>query len=201
MPGPVIISAAVEGIVDEAVVKKLIMLTGGCPGPVYRQNGKSSLRQKIGGYNNAAHHAPWIVLVDLDREPECAPMLCQSWIPRPAPHLCFRVAVREVEAWLIADSQTLASFLRVPLSQIPSHPETLDHPKRTIVNLVRQSRRQVIRKDMVPREGSGRPIGPAYTSRLIEYIEKRWRPDVAAQQSESLRGAIACLKRLVGASA
>jgi hypothetical protein len=49
---------------------------------------------------------------------------------------------------------------------------------------------------MVPREAAGRPVGPAYTSRLIEYIEAHWRPDVAAQHAASLERALACLKRL-----
>jgi hypothetical protein len=50
---------------------------------------------------------------------------------------------------------------------------------------------------MIPREGSGRAVGPAYTSRLIEYVETAWRPREAAQRSESLRRALVCLERLV----
>ena len=48
----------------------------------------------------------------------------------------------------------------------------------------------------VPRNGSGRTEGPAYTSRLIEYATDRWRPDVAVQRADSLRRAVACLQRL-----
>jgi hypothetical protein len=43
--------------------------------------------------------------VDLDSDTGCAPPLCEQWIPGPAPFLCFRVAVREVEAWLMADAE------------------------------------------------------------------------------------------------
>ncbi|MCL6508155.1 MAG: hypothetical protein K6T59_14155, partial [Bryobacteraceae bacterium] len=86
------ISAAVEGIVDEAVVRRLIAFTGGHPGPVYGKNGKGALRQKINGYNNAARHVPWVVMVDLNSEADCAPRLFQDWLPTPAPQLCFRVA-------------------------------------------------------------------------------------------------------------
>ena len=43
------ISAAVEGIVDEAVVRKLIAHVGATPGPVYGKQGKSFLRQRIAG--------------------------------------------------------------------------------------------------------------------------------------------------------
>ncbi|WP_448384543.1 hypothetical protein [Desulfosoma sp.] len=197
MPKPVKISVAVEGFVDEAVVRKVIAHAGAHLGPVYGRNGKPDLRKKIHGYNQAAMHAPWIVLVDLDREAPCAPPLRQSWLPELAPYLCFRVAVRQVEAWLMADAQTLAAYLRVAPQRIPSDPETLENAKIAMVNLARQSSRSDIRRDMVPRERSGRVVGPAYTSRMIEYAERHWRPKVAAQRADSLRRAIDCIKHLV----
>jgi hypothetical protein len=194
------ISAAVEGIVDEAVVRKLIVHVGATPGPVYGKQGKSLLRQKIAGYNNAARRAPWIVVVDLDHDGNCAPPLRSAWLVQPAAHLCFRVAVREVEAWLIADADRLAAFLRVPRNRVPANPEGLDEPKTTMVNLARSSRRRAIQEDMVPREGSGRQVGPAYSSRLIEFVSSSWQPDVAAGRSDSLRRAIDCLKLLANPS-
>jgi hypothetical protein len=197
MTGPVVISGAVEGPLDETVVRKLIVLAGGRPGTVYGRNGKAFLRRQIPGYNNAARHLPWIVLVDLDRDAECAPPLREEWVPDPALYLCFRVAVREVEAWLMADTESLADFLGVARSRIPANPEQLQDPKTEMVNLARHSRRRDVREDMVPRERSGRQVGPAYPSRLMEYVETRWRPDVAAKRAESLRRAIDCLKRLI----
>lgn len=196
MPGPVIVSAAVEGMVDEAVVHRLIAYTGGQSGPVYGKNGKHALRTRINGYNNAARHARWLVLVDLDQDANCAPPLLHDWLPAPASLLCFRIAVRQVEAWLMADIERLASYLSVARSRVPREPEGLLNAKTVMVNVARQSRR-AIRQDMVPREGSGRSVGPAYTSRLVEYVETQWRPEVAAQHAESLRRAIACLERLV----
>jgi hypothetical protein len=200
MANGVVISAAVEGLVDEAVVRRLIAHAGGKPGPVYGRQGKSSLRQKIAGYNNAAKWGPWIVLVDLDREYDCAPPLRAGWLGQPSARLCFRVAVRAVEAWLLADVEPLAAFLRMPRGRVPALPEAVGDPKTAMVNLARSSRRKVIRQDMVPREGSGRQVGPAYTSRLIEFVSSSWRPDVAARRSDSLRRTIACLKHLAGAA-
>ena len=200
MAGGTVISAAVEGVVDEAVVRKLIAHAGATPGDVYGRQGKSFLRQKIAAYNNAARHAPWVVLVDLDNE-DCAPPLRNAWLPQPAPHLCFRIAVREVEAWLLADSERLAQFLSVTRSKLPPDPERLADPKATMVNLARASRRRDIREDMVPRPGSGRQVGPAYSSRLIEFASADWRPDVAADRADSLLRATRCLKRLVGRAA
>lgn len=191
------IDAAVEGIIDEAVARKLIIETGGFPRTVYGKTGKAFLHQKIQGFNNAAKVWPWLVVVDLDDDAECAPPFCTRWVPDPSPYLCFRVAVREVESWLMADAETLASFLGLSPTSIPKDPEGLDDPKGEMVNLARRSRRAWIRKDMVPRQGSGRPVGPAYASRMIEYVQNSWRPEVAGRQAESLRRAIACLRRVL----
>lgn len=197
MPDPLYISAAVEGLVDEAVIQRLILHAGGVPGPVYGKSGKAGLRSKVNGYNNAARRSAWVVLVDLNGDHDCAPPLRQEWIPAPATGLCFRVAVRAVEAWLLADAKSIAGFLGVARSRVPTEPETLKHPKQGLVNLARGARRQAIRDDMVPRAGSGRIEGPAYTSRVVEYVWNRWRPEVAAEQADSLRRAIACLSRLI----
>lgn len=194
---PVVISAAVEGPTDEAVARKLIEHVGAHPGAVYGLQGKAHLREKIGGYNQAADHAPWLVVVDLDREADCAPALRQAWLPQPAPGMCFRVAVRAIEAWLLADAEALAEFLGVTEKKVPKDPEALPDPKQTMVNLARRSRRRDVRADMVPCEASRRRVGPAYTSRLTEFASDCWRPAVAAQSAKSLERALRALKNLV----
>lgn len=190
-------NAAVEGLVDEAVLRRLVEHVGGQTGTVYGRKGKSYLRQRIGGFNQAARYSPWVVVVDLNAEADCAPALCAEWLPDPAPNLCFRVAIREVEAWLLADGETLARFLGIAEGSVPSDPESLDRPKESMVRLSRRSRKSAIRKDMVPRRDSGRAVGPAYTSRLIEFASTEWRPAVAAKRSNSLKRAIRCLQRLL----
>ncbi len=193
----VVVSAAVEGIVDEAVVHRLILHAGGTPGVFYRLKGKSLLRKRVQGYNKAAYRSPWFVLVDLDHDYECPPPLREAWLPAIAPHLCFRVAVRTVEAWLLAGGESLARFLGVAKSLVPRDPEALEDPKRTIVDLARRSNSPGIRKDMVPRKGSGRSAGPAYTSRMGQFVQDFWEIPRAARRSQSLRRAITCLERLV----
>jgi hypothetical protein len=89
----VVISAAVEGLVDETVIKSLIREAGAITGQVYGKRGKPFLRESIGGYNNSARFRPW---VDLDQDAPCAPQLCQNWLTAKAAKLCFRVAVRAV---------------------------------------------------------------------------------------------------------
>ena len=195
-----VVSGAVEGLVDEAVLTRLINYVQAVPHAVYGKKGKPYLRQRINGYNNAAHHSPWFVLVDLNSDAGCAPTLISEWLPNPAPQMCFRVAVRKIEAWLLADHERLARFLRINKTRIPANPETETDPKQTVVNLARESRRRIITRDMVPRPGSGRSVGPAYTSRMIEFvsdINSGWRPEVAAQHSDSLHRCLTNLTALV----
>jgi hypothetical protein len=196
-PIPVYISSAVEGQVDEAVVRRVIEFAGGVPGPTYGKTGKDQLRQSLSGFNSSARFRPWVVLTDLDHDAECAPPLRTTLLPALAPWMCLRIVVHEVEAWFLADRQTLARFLSVSPTRIPASPETVDDPKETMVDLARQSRRRDIREDMVPRPGSGRKEGPAYASRLIEFAQRLWQPHAAATHSQSLSGAIDCVRKLV----
>lgn len=194
-----ILSAAVEGDVDEAVVRRLAAEAGMMAGPVYGKMGKQHLRARIHGYGHAARFSPWLVLVDLDREADCAPTLRRSWLPEPLSAMCFRVAVREIEAWLLADREAIAEFLGVPKTGVPLAPEREIDSKAVVVSLAARSRRAAIRADMVPRVGGGRQVGPAYTSRMIEFVTRHWRPEVAAQAAESLARCRARLAELAAA--
>src|SRR3954471_10845125 len=107
---PIYLSSAVEGPLDEAVVRRLAHEAGLSVGAVYGKNGKGRIRRQLHGYNNAAQHNPWLVLVDLDQE-NCAADLRNLWLPEPASFMCFRVAVRAVESWLLADRERIAEFL------------------------------------------------------------------------------------------
>lgn len=196
MPVGSTICATVEGILDAAVVKKVIGRVGANPGGCHVKNGKTEVRKKLSGYGKAARHRPWIVLIDLDEDADCAPSLRKDWLPAPEPQLCFRIAVRAVEAWLLADAGGIARFLRVDRTAIPLDPEGLADPKAEIVKLAGGSKSSYIRADMVPRPGSGRKTGPAYVSRLIEFVQCHWQPDRAVERSESLRRAIESLRRL-----
>jgi len=193
---PLPVSAAVEGIVDECVLRRLMEAAGVPAGPIHVAGGKARLREKINGYNRAAAHAPWIVLVDLDRAIDCAPALCTEWLPSPGAFMSFRVAVREVESWLLADRDALAHFLGVSAASVPRAPDDLDDPQQTLINLARRSRSRDIREDMVPRPGSGRSEGPAYASRMIEFASGPWRPSVAKQTSDSLLRCCQALERV-----
>jgi hypothetical protein len=195
------INGAVEGPIDRAVLRRLIEHVGGRPGVIHLGNGKSGVLGKLGGYNSAAYYSPWVVLVDLDDDFPCAPAARAAWLPRPAPHMCLRIAVREVEAWLLGDRLQMARFLGVPNSRLPSVPDAVSDPKSLIVEIARTSRRAAVREALVPSPGSGRVVGREYTSWMIEFAASRewWRPQEARATSPSLDRAIDCLDRLLAA--
>jgi hypothetical protein len=194
--GRTILSCVVEGLLDEAVIRRLADNLGLSLGPIHVKNGKDQIRLHLRGYNNAARRAPWLVLVDLDRD-ECAPALQRLWLPEPAPYMCFRIAIRSVESWLLADWEKISEFLMIDPSLIPPLPEAESTPKRTLVELARRSQSSTIRRDLVPRPGSGRQVGPVYPSRMAEFVESHWRPEVAAHRSDSLRRCRERLRELV----
>lgn len=187
------VSGAVEGIVDEAVVRTLLGHAGREAGPIYAQGGKSRLIAKLPGFNAAARFSPWLVVVDLNGDAVCASDFVTATIPAPSPQMMFRVAVRQVEAWLMADRESMARYLHVSQALVPKDPEAEDDPKQTMVNVARASSDRRVRQDMVPTPGGGRKTGPNYAGRLIEFATQRWRPDVAAERADSLSR---CMRRL-----
>ncbi|MBM3152941.1 MAG: hypothetical protein FJZ96_12205 [Chloroflexi bacterium] len=190
------VSVAVEGPLDEAVINRLAQLTEIEIGTVYGKEGKNALRSKINGYNHAAKFSPWVVLVDLNHEYECAPLLLASWLPRPTPYMCLRVAVKKIESWFLADRTNIAAFLGVSASLLPRSPDLEEDAKRTLVNLARRSRYLSIRRDLVPTQSSGRQVGPAYTSRMADFVNKIWDPSRATEESPSLSKCIAALDQI-----
>lgn len=192
----VYVSLAVEGDVDASVAARLVREAGASVHNVYGKNGEHHLRRLLAGYNEAAKFSPWLFLVDLDSDFDCAPLLRGDWLPAPAPRMLFRVAVREIEAWLMADAETIASFLGISRTSVPENVEALVDAKRTLVDLAARSRYKRIREDLVPRLASGRSTGPAYSSRMIQYAETAWRPSVAAANSPSLAKSMARIAQL-----
>ena len=189
------VTIVVEGPTDRVVAERIVGCAGLEPGFVYVTQGKAKLLRNLAGYNQAARLAPWFVLCDLDREP-CAPKLVQRHLSAPAAQMCFRVAVRETEAWLLADVDRVARFLGIPPVTVPAVPETLLDPKEALVSLARKSRNRLIREDMVPSESALRQVGPGYEARIIEFASTHWRPQVAADRSPSLARCIEALRRL-----
>lgn len=186
----------VEGALDEAVARRLlddheIGITA-----CIVTDGKPDLDSGLRDWNDSARQLPWIVIRDLDDDADCAP----TWIARHVgtrnDRFHVRLAVREVEAWLLADADGLASCLGIDPVRVPSDPEAERDAKRRIVNLARSSRIRGVRTDVVPRDGTPNIVGPGYVQRMMSFAESRWNWRVAARKSRSLKGCLGAIRSI-----
>jgi hypothetical protein len=122
----------------------------------------------------------------LDRH-SCPPALISEWLSAPKHHnLLFRVAVREVESWLLADRDGVAAFLGISRTLIPRRPDELQQPKEELIGLAKRSRNRERCRDIVPPPNSTRKQGPGYNGALGMFAQEHWSPDKASQESPSL---------------
>jgi hypothetical protein len=150
--------------------------------------GYGYLKKNIRAFNDASQGIPFLVLTDLDRT-ECAPTLITKWLPYPKhPNLLFRVAVREVEAWLLAHREAFAKFLGISEKLIPQNVDTILDPKQFLINLVAKSKNRELRQAIVPSTGKKHVTrGQNYNGKLKEFVQNDWQVDIAARCSPSLQ--------------
>jgi hypothetical protein len=193
---PIPINLATEDELSEHILHRLLTETGKfAVGTRYRRGGNGYLKRTINGWNKAAAGVPFLVLTDLDQY-ACPSALLSSWLPVPRhANLLFRIAVREVESWLLADQVNLARFFGIAQSSIPARPDELPDPKQKLIDLARKSRNRRLREDIVPRKGSTAKQGPDYNVRLEEFVNGIWNPRTAAESSPSLHRAILKIER------
>jgi hypothetical protein len=193
------VSLVVEDVLTEAVMRRLL---AEAPNEydifqVLGKVGSSYIRTKFSSFNQAAKGIPIIVVIDLNSTP-CPPELKDELAPRGlSTNLLLLIAVREIESWLLADRESIARFLAVSPNRLPAASEALDNPKETLVKLARRSRRKAIKEDVAPAPGSTARVGPDYNGTLSRFVYERWRPDIAAEKSPSLRRAIDLLEGFV----
>ena len=163
---------------------------------VYGQRGNSYIKNSLPKFNLAAKHAPYFILTDLDAR-ACAPSLVKEWLDghEAEPRLLFRVAVREVEAWLLADRTNFATFLGISDARIPRDPEGLPDPKATLINLATSSKTKRLRERIVPSKQSKAKQGPDYNDALSEFVRATWDLKTAAQEALSLARTIRAIQR------
>jgi hypothetical protein len=155
------------------------------------------LKVNLLSFNNAANAGlPFVVLTDLDIHVKCPGQLLPKWLPNrtPSSNLIFRVAVKEVEAWLLGDSVNLANYLDVNPTDMPIAPEALPDPKVELVRLAGLSTSPTVRADMVPSTGSTAEVGPYFERMLINFVRHRWDIDAAAAKASSLVRALRALR-------
>lgn len=147
---------------DEAVAARLLAGTGARAARVLpgrdRRQGKSWLDRNGPNLVAAGEHVPVLVLRDLDRD-GCVVEVRNRIAARLSRFACVRIAVRAVEAWLLADRDELAAQIGVRTAAVPAAPDELADPKRALVDLARRSTRRATRDMLVPREGAGTSSG------------------------------------------
>lgn len=191
------IYVATEDEVSEAVAERLIdHANSGLVVEVrMRRGGNDYLKGKLPELAKLARTFPVFLLTDLDRL-ACPSALINGWrggIPLPN-GLVFRVAVREVEAWLLADHRGFAELSGVPVHRVPDDPEMLLDPKEALIAVVRRYGARQIKGKILPDRGSTAAVGPGYTAELSAFARDAWDPVRAAERSPSLARA---LQRLI----
>ncbi|MDM8556682.1 hypothetical protein QUF75_18305 [Desulfococcaceae bacterium HSG7] len=160
--------------------------------------GYGAIKSKCKAFLNMARAGSHtFILTDLDTA-ECACALIRDWFAISQsdtvdlPSQCiFRVAVREIESWILADHVAWAEYIGIPAANFSMNPDQLDAPKKHLLNVIRRKGTKKIHREMLP-QGSAH-IGPRYNEVLCDFVDKSWVPERAAEKSPSLDRALKAL--------
>ena len=162
-------------------------------------HGNGKIKKQIKAYNSAAQHSLYyFVMTDLDNQYPCAPSLIENWLPDPhSSKLLFRVAVHEIESWLLADRENFAAFFSIDQKLVPLNPDNEINPKRTVISLAKKSRRKEIRETIVPIDNYASK-GPGYNTQFESFIQKFWSIKSARKNSPSLDKTVNLFEKIAG---
>jgi len=199
LKAPIPIYLAVEDDLSECVLRRLLedRPLRYAIGAVFKKSGFGYLKKQSPAFNNMAKACPVILLTDLDQH-SCAPELLSEWLKHPKhPDFLLRVAVREIEAWLLACDRELREFLGIRRVQNFSTPEALTDPKAELLKLAANSPRRDLREAIVRRVTDGNlQQGPAYNSTLAQFVHQSWNSERAGNKCPSLVRMISALSTL-----
>jgi hypothetical protein len=190
---------AVEDQVSEFVLRRVVEKHSALRiANVFSRGGYGYLKSRACRFNQAAEHWPFLLLTDLDKG-VCAPDLVREWLggkPRHS-HFLLRVAVPEVESWLLADSDGLRRFLGLRGGKQVPRPEDLADAKRALLLWAENAAARDVRDALVWRDRHGqRHQGPDYNGTLARFVQDRWNLQAAAGRCQSLAGLIRAVEQL-----
>ncbi|MBU6265949.1 MAG: hypothetical protein KGN34_00325 [Sphingomonadales bacterium] len=192
------INVATEDELSETVACRLIreLMPDVIVGLRLRKNGAGYLKSKMSNFCQMARREPVLVITDLDRI-HCAPKLRADWtrgldIPTK---MLFRIAVREIESWILADARGFSKLLGIPVAQVPKNPDDIPDPKETLINLAKRSSKGV-RMDLVATRGTIASQGIGYNRIICRFVDENWSIREAAENSVSLSKAVARIQEL-----
>lgn len=180
---------ATEDELSEAVAIRLLAEAGvqSEMTRLMRKNGNGYLKKRLDQCNkSAASGFKVFMLTDLDNG-ACAADLVQKWFGRRSRERNFllRVAVREVEAWLMADREAFAKFIGVSVAKVSREVEVLADPKRELLTIAKSGKRR-IRKALRSEAKSIAVQAPEYNDTLIKFVRSDWSTERASAQAQSL---------------
>lgn len=195
------IAIATEDQLSEAIALRLI---ADIPTPHFiqhklRKTGNGYLRSKMGSWYQMAQHQVMLVLTDLDRA-NCLVEFRDQWlINAPPQNLLLRIAVREVESWVLADHVAMRALIGAK-GVLPAAPDELADPKQSLLKLAKSAPKP-IREDLLKTIDGNLAQGLGYNARLTAWVNSEWSPQRAAERSPSLARARLRLNEVVGAFA
>jgi hypothetical protein len=193
------IAIATEDQLSEAIALRLI---ADIPTPhlIHHKLGRKGngyLKSKMDSWYQMAQQQVMVVLTDLDRA-NCLVEFRDQWLDAAPPqNLLLRIAVREVESWVLADHVAMRALIG-PKGVLPVAPDELADPKQSLLRLAKSAPKQ-IREDMLKTIDGNLAQGLGYNARLSAWVQSEWSPQRAAERSPSLARARSRLNEVVGA--
>ena len=190
---------ATEDILSETVAERLVHeSTRNLQIAVrVRRNGNAYLKSKFPELLKTSAKIPVFLITGLDNI-QCPVELIKNWTqntPAP-PGMIMRVAVREVESWILADRDGFSGYTGIPVEKMALNPDALSDPKRVRLNLVKRYARKRIKESLLPSKSSSSKIGWEYIAVLCQFARDVWSVDRAVRHSVSLRRAVNRLSSL-----
>ncbi|WP_341735439.1 hypothetical protein [Microcoleus sp. CAWBG640] len=189
------INLVFEDVLSEAVLKEMLKQSQRpfLVGSRSNKKGFGDIKKSLPAYNNAAKRMPYLVLTDLDNA-DCPLVILSEWLTQAKhPNLLFRIAVKEVEAWLLAHREAFAEFLGISVDLIPADVDKVSDPKQLLINLAKKSKKRELREGIVPDRNSTAKIGKDYNGQLIQFVNQNWQVASAQTNSASLERAMNAL--------
>ena len=188
-----------EDEITHQIMLKIYELFGNCiaESRTIPCHGKGKIKKQIKAYINAAQYGNYFVITDLDNDFNCAPLLIKKWLSGSSTNqLIFRIAVHEIESWLLADKAGFAAFFSISENLIPPEPDNIIDPKQTVIALARRSKKREIRETIVPIDDY-MVNGPEYNAKFQYFVQNCWNINSARKNSPSLDKAIKAFEKII----
>lgn len=178
-----------EDAISQAVLLRILGFIGVdvAGWTVGKTGGSGKMKSNVPKYAKLAMSYFVVLITDLDSTP-CPRGLIQNWLgvvvqPRL---LHIRVAVREVESWVLADREGVADFLDVSQEIVPRTPDAEADPKTALLLVAEKSGTRSVREDIVIRRGGQPRPALNYNSAITSFVGKHWNIERAIARSPSL---------------